>query len=103
MSNVVSRLRAFGPESDYEALMVEAANEIERLQAGESEVEWCVYEHAYGVAWKVDPPTEENARDEWGSLGELGHEVMPAPQAEQLRNAFAAGRLYGHRQAKRQP
>lgn len=32
MSHVVSRLRAFGPESDYEALMIEAANEIGRLR-----------------------------------------------------------------------
>lgn len=38
MSHVVSRLRAFGPESDYEALMNEAADEIAALREGLAEL-----------------------------------------------------------------
>jgi len=57
-------------------------------------VEWCVYESATGVAWKVAPPTEREALAEAFMAG-IGHDAIPLHLAGRLSNAFAHGRMWG--------
>ena len=73
------------------------------LEAAESPatVEWCVYESPTGVAWKVAPPTEREALAEAFMAG-MGHDAIPLHLAGRLSNAFAHGRMLGHRQAREQ-
>jgi len=64
-------------------------------------IEWCVYESATGVAWKVAPPTERESLAEAFMAG-IGHDAIPLDLAGKLSNAFAHGRMWGHRQASEQ-
>lgn len=68
---------------------------------GDPDVSWIVYEHTTATCWRVNPDTRENALREAALCG-LGHTAMLLEQGRDLANAFAAGRMYGHQQARQQ-
>lgn len=62
--------------------------------------EYGVWENETGVFWTVNPPTLERASGE-ARLCAPGHEPVTVEMGNKLRNAFAAGRMYGHEQARK--
>ena len=68
--------------------------EAEAETEAEAHERYGVYEDATGVLWTVNPDTRENAEKEALLVGE-GHRAVPVEWGDQLRNAYAKGRLSG--------
>lgn len=63
--------------------------------------DWGVFEYETGVAWHVTPPTKARALYEVSQVG-AGHEAFPLNTCMALSNAFAHGRMRGHKEAAEQ-